>query len=223
MGRTVWPIGAVPSNSWRPGATPTVGAAAGYPSSMRVLPVLLFVLGLQATAKADRFWLSDPGAKVPEGTAPDCIEGVLLAEGPEGYHVRIVGGEVLLPKSAVVRVEKDGLTVAQIVQRETELAAQRGPAPIPAAAPGAAPAAAKKPAAIPVEATAKRGDAIPAPAAAQPPAQAGVDSGYDPVLHRRQPAPGASVADLRAELQLAWTLTKDKRYLTALRQLRRHH
>lgn len=183
---------------------------------MRVLPLLLLVLGLQATAKADRFWLSDPAAKVPEGSAPNCIDGVLLAEGADGYHVRVVGGEVLLPKAAVFRVEKDGLTIEQIVQREQELASAR----TPAGAPAAVPAAAKKSAAAPVEATAKRSEAVPAPAAA--PAPGKVDVGYDPVLHRKQPAPGASVADLRAELQLAWTLTKDKRYLIALRQLRRH-
>lgn len=193
---------------------------------MRILPFVVLALALSAEAKADKFWLSDPSAKqqAAEGSSPAVIEGVLIAESDEGYHVRIVGGEVLLPKKAVFRIEKDALSVEAIVQQELALA--KAQAEAPPAAPTAAkamPAAATKRAgrnqAKAAEAAARKNAATeaPAPAPVEPPA-------YDPVLHRATPVPGATThAELMAEAQLAWTLTKDRRYMTLLRRLRRLH
>jgi hypothetical protein len=189
---------------------------------MRTLPFVVLALALQAPAKADKFWLSDPAAKqqATEGSSPAMIEGVLIAESDEGYHVRIVGGEVLLPKKAVFRIEKDGLSVEAIVQQELALAKAQAAAP---AAAEAAPATATKRSgrrqAKAAEAAARKASepATPAPAAVEPPA-------YDPVLHRATPAPGTTThAELMAEAQLAWTLTRDRRYMTLLRRLRRLH
>lgn len=189
---------------------------------MRMLPFVVLALALQAPAKADKFWLSDPAAKqqAAEGSAPAVIEGVLIAESDEGYHVRIVGGEVLLPKKAVFRIEKDGLSVEAIVQQELA-AAKAAAAPAEAkAAPAATTKRAGKHPARATDAAARK--AADAPAAAAPtPAQ---EPTYDPVLHRATPAPGTtSHAELMAEAQLAWTLTRDRRYMTLLRRLRRLH
>lgn len=194
-----------------------------YPSGMRNLLLPLVALCLQVPAKADKFWLSDPAAQknAPEGSLPNLVEGVLIAESDEGYHVRIVGGEVLLPKKSVFRIEKDDLSIATIVKQEQAAASQRAAAE--EAAPKAAPATARRKSAKAEakEATARRREPTetpaPAPASAQPKA-----STFDPVIGREvPPTDGLSQADLMAELQLAWTMTKDKRYLVALRQLRR--
>lgn len=91
---------------------------------MRILTLTLAALALAAPAQADTFWFSDPAARqdAPEGSQPDCIVGVLLGEDADGYRVRVVGGEVLLPKAAVVKIDKDDLTVAAIEQAEREAA-----------------------------------------------------------------------------------------------------
>lgn len=190
---------------------------------MRILLLPLVALCLQVPAKADKFWLSDPAAQknAPEGSLPNLVEGVLIAESDEGYHVRIVGGEVLLPKKSVFRIEKDDLSIAAIVKQEQAAASQRAAAE--EAAPKAVPATARRKSAKAEakEATAQRREPTetpaPVPASAQPKA-----STFDPVIGREvPPTDGLSQADLMAELQLAWTMTKDKRYLVALRQLRR--
>lgn len=190
---------------------------------MRMLPFVVLVLALQAPAKADKFWLSDPAAKTQaaEGSAPAVIEGVLIAESDEGYHVRIVGGEVLLPKKAVFRIEKDGLSVEAIVQQEVAAAKAQAAAPAEAkTVPAAASKRAGKHPGRATDAAARKAAETPAPPAPSPdPAPA-----YDPVLHRATPAPGTTThAELMAEAQLAWTLTKDRRYMTLLRRLRRLH
>lgn len=91
---------------------------------MRILTLTLAALAIATPAKADTFWFSDPAARndAPEGSQPDCLVGVLLAEDADGYRVRIVGGEVLLPKAAVVRIDKDELTIAAIEQAERDAA-----------------------------------------------------------------------------------------------------
>lgn len=209
-----------------------------YSSGMRILLLPLFALCLQVPAKADKFWLSDPAAQqnAPEGSTPNVIEGVLIAESDEGYHVRTVGGEILLPKKSVFRIEKDSLSIDAIIQQEQQAAERRATSE---AAPKAAPASARhtKRAVRAVDATTNRSDdapnagptagtdSVPDSVPATVPDRAPVGSkpsGFDPVIGREiPPTNGMSQADLMAELQLAWRLTKDKRYLVALRQLRR--
>ena len=93
-----------------------------YPLAMRYLPLIAGVLLICAPAKADKFWLTDPKDEqnAAAGSSPNLIEGVLVAEDEEGYHVRVEGGQILLPKASVFKVEKDDLTIDAIVKAETD-------------------------------------------------------------------------------------------------------
>jgi hypothetical protein len=187
---------------------------------MRFLPLILpCALLFALPAKADKFWFSDPETQknAPANSAPDMLEGVLVAEDADTYTVRIVGGEVVLAKKSVVKVEKDGLTVEQIGQSEKAAADGLAAADKERALQQdiarkerelrAAEASAKKSAAVPADASARVGGA--APAAAE----------FDPVLGVAPAAPGA--LDLLRATQAAYELTGDRAYLRALRQLRR--
>ena len=185
---------------------------------MRYLPLIAGVLLICAPAKADKFWLTDPKSEqnAAAGSSPNLIEGVLVAEDEEGYHVRIEGGEILLPKKSVFKVEKDGLTLDAIVKaegdkkkageqanedRRTAQASQRRMRDVRIAE------ASAKRSANAVEAVSSN---APAPAAT---------GGFDPVLGV---AGGYdSQYAMMNDAQLAWSLTKDRRYLQLLRQLRR--
>jgi hypothetical protein len=68
-----------------------------------------------------------------------------------------------------------------------------------------------------VEASVRRA-ALP-PAAAEPATAPQV--GFDPVVGVALDPAGMSQVQLQRELQLAWSLTKDRRYLKLLRQVRR--
>ena len=82
-------------------------------------PILLCAAALfAAPLKADKFWLGDPDKQTVEGSAPDVIEGVLIDENATSYHIRVVGGEIVLSKKQVVKVEKDDLTLAKLLDAE---------------------------------------------------------------------------------------------------------
>lgn len=181
---------------------------------MRTLPLIACALLFAVPAKADKFWLSDPAAQkdAAAGSSPDVLEGVLLAEDADGYHIRIVGGELVLPKKAVFKIEKDGLTVDAIVKAEKDAAAAlltadrerqllqevaRKEREIKVAE-----ASAQRGAARPAEASAPRRDAAPA---------------YDPVVDALVPAAGDAVLAAK----LAWEQTGDRRWLVEMRRLRR--
>lgn len=186
---------------------------------MRYLPLIAGVLLICAPAKADKFWLSDPKAQqnAPAGSSPNIIEGVLVAENEEGYHVRIEGGEILLPKASVFKVEKDGLSLDTIVKAEgkakkagelanqerrllQEVRKRENDVRIVEATSRRSSRA--------VEATQGQGQREPARA-----------QGFDPVVGV---ATGFnSHYAMMRDAQLAWTMTKDRRYLKLLRQLRR--
>jgi hypothetical protein len=179
-----------------------------YLSSMRIFPLALGALLFAVPAKADKFWLSDPAAsKAAAGSLPDVLEGVLIGEDADVYHVRIVGGEIQLSKKAVFKVEKDGLTLEKILEIEKQgaakLAASRGERK-------AAPAASRR-----------RRDVTAAEASAQQP---GSDSPvqapvFDPTVGRALPV--VSDAQLQRDLHAAWKATRDRDFLVALRQQRR--
>jgi hypothetical protein len=78
------------------------------------------LLALAPAARADKFYFTtaDEDAKASEGSSASFVEGVLLKEESGFYFVRVEGGEIQLPKASVVRIEKDGLTVAQLEERE---------------------------------------------------------------------------------------------------------
>ena len=185
---------------------------------MRLLPLTAFALLFCAPAKADKFWLVDPKAEqdAPEGSSPTLIEGVLLAEDEEGYRIRVQGGELVLPKASVVKIEKDDLTVAAIAEAEA------------AARPELERADEERRLALEIER--RERDIRIAEAAARRTAQAVeasaggpvrvVEASFDPVLGVATNV-GTSQAELLRDAQIAWTLTKDRRYLKLLRQLRR--
>ena len=76
---------------------------------------------LAPAARADKFHLAtkEQEQKMTAGQA-DVIEGVLLEQKDNRYVIRIQGGQIELPTSRVHEIEKDGLTVAQIEQREAK-------------------------------------------------------------------------------------------------------
>lgn len=87
---------------------------------LRSTAILAAVLSLSAFAKADKFHLSkaDETSKTEGNAAGRVIEGALVKEEDGMYVIRVVGGEMRLPKAQVVKHEKDGLTVAQIEAQE---------------------------------------------------------------------------------------------------------
>jgi len=190
---------------------------------MRYLPLIAGVLLICAPAKADKFWLSDPAKQAATpGSSPDLIHGVLVAEDDEAYHIRIEGGELVLPKSRVFKVEKDGLTLDAIIKKETgkqkELA-QANRERIAAQAEAKAQrdvriaeASARRRARA-VEADAPRIEVAPIQVTPIQPAE------FDPVLG--VVTGGVSDMDLIRDAEMLWKTTKDRRYLRQLRLLRR--
>jgi hypothetical protein len=185
------------------------------PLGMRFLPPVACALLFALPAKADKFWLSDPAAQknAPATSSPDVIDGVLLAEDADGYHIRIVGGEILLPKKAVFKVEKDDLSVDTIVKREKDNA--EAIARADKERQDAQRVARMEREVKAVEAAAKRvARAADASAKAEPaPAP---EPAFDPVLGAAPAAVDAVTAARRAYEQ-----TGDRAYLRELRQLRR--
>ena len=186
---------------------------------MRYLPLIAGVLLICAPAKADKFWLSDPEAEqnAAAGSSPNLIEGVLLSEDADGYHVRVEGGEVVLPKKSVFKIENDKLSVDAIAEAEADSkeagelaneerrlvqATQRAEREVRFA-----------------EASARRSSqAVEADTTSLQVEPVAV-TGYDPVIGV---ATGYnSQFEMMRDAQLAWTMTKDRRYLELLRQLRR--
>lgn len=181
---------------------------------MRILPLALLLGAVLApTARADKFHLGDANAekRVAAGANPDVLEGVLLAESATQYHVRIVGGEIWLQKRLVYKVERDGLTLADIVRAEAALARQQQEAP------AAVDAAVQGMRGRPVEAAvATPADVAPVAAAVAPVAPA-----FDPVIGRAVSGAALGDAGLQRELKFAYSMTGDRQYLKLLRQVRR--
>ena len=84
--------------------------------------VLLACCVIAPDACADKFYFGseEESAKLYEGSSLDVIVGVLLAEDETTYTIRVEGGELTLQKSQVYKVEKDGMTVADIEKLETD-------------------------------------------------------------------------------------------------------
>jgi hypothetical protein len=84
------------------------------------VPSLLLAL-LTPPLHADKFYFaSDTDQKKTVGNAAQesFVEGVLLKEDKDSYTIRIMGGEMTVAKAMVKKIERDGLTVAQIEARE---------------------------------------------------------------------------------------------------------
>lgn len=125
---------------------------------MRKTPILL-ALALASTAQADRFYFGreadDKKVVAGEGaTAESIVHGVLLREQDGMYVIRVEGGEVWVEKARVYKVERDGLTVAQLEDRE-KASAQKLASTAEARGRRATEAAAKRPQREPVDSSAK--------------------------------------------------------------------
>lgn len=179
----------------------------------QVLAVLTALL-IAPVAKADKFWMVSPDeAKLMTAGSPACLVGVLVAEDANTYTVRVVGGQVVLAKKSVVKIEKDGLTLDDVSKFEKADAERVAAADKERQQAQAAEASARRVRtdAQPVDATAH---AAPLPA----PLPAPVEEAYDPVLHVVR-AIGVRENDIRA-VELAFNITKDPRYRKMARQLR---
>ncbi len=84
---------------------------------------LLASLALASTASADRFFVGTPESEAKLAHGANYIEGVLIRTTDEEYVIRILNGEIRLPKSMVYKIEQDGLTVEQLEKREADRAA----------------------------------------------------------------------------------------------------
>src|SRR5882672_8162590 len=83
-----------------------------------VLAVLTALL-VAPVAKADKFWMVSPDeSKQMAAGSPAYLVGVLIAEDANTYTVRVVGGQVVLAKKSVVKIEKDGLTLDDVSKFE---------------------------------------------------------------------------------------------------------
>lgn len=196
---------------------------------MHLVRSVLLGLCLGSAAKADTFWLSDPKVALPPGALPRTVVGVLLQQSDEGYHVRVVGGEVLLPRRAVFQIDKDNLSLDDILQQERAAAEralvreQERQAERQAERQGqrAVPAVAPRTTSEPAEASSGQAPAAAPYAPLDPANLPQPRSGYDPVVRRHVSLPGEMTrTELRRELAFAWRTTRDPRYLEALRQLR---
>lgn len=188
---------------------------------MRILPLTAFALLFCAPAKADKFWLVDPKVEqnAPEGSSPNLIEGVLIAESDEGYHVRIVGGEIVLPKKSVYKIEKDDLTLEAIFK--TELQGEAAGKQANEERRVAQDARQRDRNVRIAEAAASRSaGVVDASATAVPQAAPVAPSYFDPVVGVSV-NPAQNNRTLMRDVQLEWKATGDRRYLQMLRLLRR--
>ncbi|MFM1872501.1 MAG: hypothetical protein RL398_1923 [Planctomycetota bacterium] len=174
---------------------------------MRALPLVIAILAAAATAKADKYWLSHPdeAARAAEGSRPESLEGVLVAEQDGIYEIRVVGGTLFLAKSAVHRIDKDDLTVAAIEAAEREAAA----------AADAANAARRVAIEASVTGTRRRAKAVEASASADAPATA--RRTFDPVLGVLR----GVVAETDPDVGVMFPQRRDRSELKTLRRMRR--
>jgi hypothetical protein len=183
------------------------------------LLLILSVLSTPTQGQPDKFWLESPAqANAVEESRPAVIDGVLLEQDDESYLIRVVGGEVRLPKASVVKIEKDNLTAAKIDRAEREQREQRAAAAAAAAAASEQQAAAEAPTAPaqPSDPAADLGyveQFVEATPAAAPQ--------YDPVLHVQRCGQCADDYTLLRDLEMAYRMTHDRSLRKPLRIMRR--
>lgn len=187
----------------------------------KILPVLV-ALTLAPAAFADKFYFGSPdaAARMAAGDA-DVVEGVLLREENGNYVIRVEGGELTVPKAMVYKVEKDGLTIANLEKLEGEIRASLTAANEARVAAQRADAAARM--AELREVRAAEASLRASEDAAAPASEAGAI--YDPILHRatelglggyvqdlaRQELGGVLRARLRREMQRMQRELRDSR------------
>ncbi len=194
-------------------------AKAVLPFGMRFLTLSVCALLFALPAKADKYWLSDPAAEknAAAGSSPNVIDGVLVAEDADAYHIRVVGGEMLLPKKIVFKVEKDGLTLEALVNAEKELADKQVSANREREQEQTAARKARGIQVLEAATRRTRAEVVEAQTRGAAPA---AQPFFDPVVGAARGGLGPQ-QDLMVDAQLAWQMTHDPRYLKLLRQLRR--
>ncbi len=190
-----------------------------------LIPTLLAGLLLSSgpSAPPDTFWLETGARAGVEGSSPRSIEGVLLDQDEDFYHLRVEGGELWLAKAQVVKIDKNSTTVAAIEAAEKQAHAQRTAA---AKAAELARRAAAEAAALAEPAAASEAvfsgvvldDVTAAPAETTRVREA---RHFDPVLGAVRGGHEIGDARLLRDLELAYQLTHDRSYLKLLRKLRR--
>ena len=92
--------------------------------NLHIASTCLALAAFAPVLKADKFHLEDPAAadKVEGNVKTRAIEGVLIEKTDKTYRIRVVGGELTLLKSQVVKIESDSLTVAKIESMEKDRA-----------------------------------------------------------------------------------------------------
>lgn len=88
---------------------------------LRLSLAALATLAFHRPALADKFHFgpADDAKKMQAGT-PQIVEGVLLKEENGMLEIRVEGGTITLAKAMVTKIEKDGLTVADLEKREKD-------------------------------------------------------------------------------------------------------
>lgn len=183
---------------------------------MRSLAVLC-ALFAALPAKADTFWFAEPSStpEAADNAVRDCVRGVLLSEDKDAYVVRVVGGELTIAKSSVVRVEKDDLTVEAIAKAEADAKDALAAADAERAQRQAESKLLRDVAVA--EASARKAEATPPAAPAAAPALPALP--FVPALGFGRA--GLSKRDLVREASLAYQATRDRELLRVMRQLRR--
>lgn len=183
---------------------------------MRSLAVLC-ALFAALPAKADTFWFAEPSSapEAADNAVRDCVRGVLLSEDKDVYVVRVVGGEMTIAKSSVVRVEKDDLTVEAIAKAEADAKDALAAADSERAQRQAESKLLRDVAVA--EASARKAEATPPAAPAAAPALPALP--FVPALGFGRA--GLSKRDLVREASLAYQATRDRELLRVMRQLRR--
>ncbi len=179
--------------------------------------VLASLCGLCFTpaAMADKFHCgsAETAKQMTDGSA-DIIEGVLLEEKDGFYVIRIEGGEIRMAKSSVYKVEKDGLTVAQIEQSEKAAATTLAEANMNRNQVQAADAAARRESMRAVQAADAAMSTDEAAVVEGP-----VPASYDPIIRRVVPNSG-SVINGYLQKELGGYIRRDMQ--RKLRQVRKH-
>ena len=85
---------------------------------LALIPLLSLAVSQQARADEFHFGTAERAAKMVEGSNPDMVRGVLIEQRGNNLVIRVVGGEISVPRSLVYKIVKDDLSVADIGAEE---------------------------------------------------------------------------------------------------------
>lgn len=91
---------------------------------LALIPLLSLAFGQSLKADEFHFGSADAASKMAEGSNADMIRGVLQRREGNMLVIRIVGGEIMVPRSSVYKIVNDDLSVADIVDYEMASAQQ---------------------------------------------------------------------------------------------------